>query len=146
MYLCIEILGESAFHKFLTQSGWSGRDYLFKYNRPTNSHMRAYRRVEDYYAERVDLHKSTNVWPLLGNLLPAEQIDPVVFTDADRPMPVPVAETPRKKGRARKAEPAENGKLLETDGVSAIEDCASVGDPRGQDRSPTPNDLISPCL
>ena len=82
MHFCIEILGESAFHKFLIQSGWSGRDYIFQYNRSTNSHMRAYRRIEDYYAERVDMHKAANIWPLLGNLLPAERIEPHIFTQA----------------------------------------------------------------
>jgi len=80
MFFCLEILGESSFHKYLVQSGWSGRAYAFRYNQPTRSHMRAYRRLEDYLEERVDVHKAANVWPLLGNLLTAEQIEPHVFT------------------------------------------------------------------
>ena len=82
MFFCLEILGESAFHKYLVQSGWSGRAYVFRYNRPTHSHLRAYRSMEDYYAERVDVHKAANIWPLLGNLLPEDQIDPQVFADS----------------------------------------------------------------
>ena len=98
MFLCIEILGESAFHKFLIQSGWSGKDYVFHYNRHTNSHMRAYRTVEEYYAERVDMHKSINVWPLLGNMLPADRIESQVFTDARG----------RSTGTTQASEPARN--------------------------------------
>jgi len=143
MYLCIEILGESPFHKFLTQSGWSGRDYLFKFNRATNSHMRAYRHVEAYRTERVDLHKSANIWPILANLLPSEQIDPQVFTDADRPAPPPAPEAPRKKARPRKVEPAaEGGKVLESDGECATSGSAFPSAPI--DRNP--NELASPCL
>ena len=82
MFFCLEILGESAFHKYLVQSGWSGRSYVFRYNRPTRSHLRAYRCIEDYLTERVDVHKSANIWPLLGNLLPEEQIEPQVFADS----------------------------------------------------------------
>jgi hypothetical protein len=81
MFFCLEILGESAFHKYLVQSGWSGRAYVFRYNRPTHSHVRAYRCLEDYLAERVDVHKAANIWPLLGNLLPAEKIEPQVFAE-----------------------------------------------------------------
>ena len=81
MYLCIEILGESPFHKFLLQSGWSGRDYHFHFNRHTNSHLRAYRTIEAYHAERIDLHKSANVWPLLFNWLPEEKIESHVFAE-----------------------------------------------------------------
>ncbi|MEI6350060.1 MAG: hypothetical protein WCP06_03020 [Verrucomicrobiota bacterium] len=103
MYLCIEILGESAFHKFLIQSGWSGKDYVFHYNRHTNSHMRAYRSLEDYYAERIDMHKSVNIWPLLGNMLPEERIEPQVFSDAGgKSAPrVEKAAFGGRKGRAR---------------------------------------------
>ena len=108
MFLCIEILGESPFHKFLAQSGWSGKDYLFHYNRFTNSHLRAYRNLDDYYAERVDLHKSANIWPLIANLLPEERLEPQVFSDAGRRVVAPVvtevkplpAESKRGKGRA----------------------------------------------
>ena len=82
MFFCLEILGESAFHKYLVQSGWSGRSYVFRYNRPTRSHLRAYRFIGDYLAERVDVHKSANIWPLLGNLLPEDQVEPHVFADS----------------------------------------------------------------
>jgi hypothetical protein len=81
MYFCLEILGESSYHKYLVQSGWSGRPYIFRYNPPTQSHVRAYRRIGDYLAERVDVHKAANVWPLLGNLLPLELLEPHVFTE-----------------------------------------------------------------
>jgi len=81
MFFCLEILGESAFHRYLVQSGWSGRAYVFRYNQPTRSHVRAYRCLEDYLAERVDVHKAANIWPLLGNLLPGEKIDPEVFAE-----------------------------------------------------------------
>lgn len=77
--LCIEILGESPVHKFIVQSGWSGRDYVFFYNAGTQSHIRAYRSLEDYLAERVDMHKSANIWPLLANLIPEEQLDPLTL-------------------------------------------------------------------
>jgi len=97
-FFCIEILGESAFHKCLVQSGWSGKDYAFYFNRPTNSHIRAYRRIEDYRAERVDLHKSANIWPLLGNLLPAQEIEPHLFVDGGASGPQPPS---RRKGRGR---------------------------------------------
>src|SRR5690606_11715493 len=97
-YLCIEILGESAFHKFLNQSGWSGKDYAFRFNRATGSHMRAYRRLDDYYAERVDLHKTAHIWSLVANVLPAESIDPEVFVgEPTAGEPVAVR---GKKGRA----------------------------------------------
>ena len=82
MFFCLEILGESAFHKYLVQSGWSGRSYVFRYNRPTRSHVRAYRCIEDYLTERVDVHKAANIWPLLGNLLPEDQVEPHVFADS----------------------------------------------------------------
>ncbi len=71
---CLEILGESSFHKFLVQSGWSGRGFVFRYNPATKSHIRAYRSIDDYLAERVDIHKAANVWPPLANLLPADQV------------------------------------------------------------------------
>jgi len=99
-FLCIEILGESAFHKFLIQSGWSGKDYTFTFNAATGSHMRAYRRLEDYYAERVDLHKTADVWSLVANLLPAERIDPAVFVGApDEPFPTQETAAPAPRGR-----------------------------------------------
>lgn len=82
MFFCLEILGESSFHKYLVQSGWSGRSYVFRYNQPTHSHVRAYRCIDDYRAERVDIHKSANVWPLLGNLLPREELEAHVFAEA----------------------------------------------------------------
>lgn len=85
MFFCLEILGESAFHKYLVQSGWSGRAYAFRYNQPTHSHIRAYRCLEDYLAERVDVHKAANVWPLLGNLLPEDQLEPHVFAESLNP-------------------------------------------------------------
>jgi len=75
LFLCIEILGESPWHKALNQSGYSGRCYLFFYNRLTRSHIRAYRDLEDYRAERLDMHKAANVWPLIPNLLEAEKIE-----------------------------------------------------------------------
>ncbi len=90
----VEILGEGAFHKFLLQSGWSGKDYLFHYNTPTNSHMRAYRSIEEYRAERSDLHKSATVWPMMGNLLPADQIEAHVFVSPPPAASVPVVEVP----------------------------------------------------
>lgn len=76
---CIEILGESSVHKFIVQSGWSGRDYVFFYNPATMSHVRAYRRLEDYLAERVDMHKSANVWPLLANLIEEERLEAITL-------------------------------------------------------------------
>jgi hypothetical protein len=76
---CIEILGESPVHKFLVQSGWSGKDYVFFYNQHTGSHLRAYRSIDEYRAERVDMHKSANIWPLLGNLLPEDAVEPHLF-------------------------------------------------------------------
>ncbi|MEI8233469.1 MAG: hypothetical protein WCH57_02150 [Verrucomicrobiota bacterium] len=101
MFFCLEILGESAFHKYLVQSGWSGRAYVFRYNRPTRSHLRAYRCLEDYLAERVDVHKAANIWPLLGNLLPAEKIEPHVFAEtpgrSSESAPEPAA--PKRRGR-----------------------------------------------
>jgi len=102
MFFCLEILGESAFHKYLVQSGWSGRAYAFRYNRPTRSHVRAYRRIEDYQAERVDIHKSANIWPLLGNLLPEEQIEPHVFAEvAAKKEPAPDSTAGKRRGRQR---------------------------------------------
>lgn len=82
MYFCLEILGESSFHKYLVQSGWSGRSYAFRYNQPTHSHVRAYHSIEEYRAERVDIHKAANVWPLLGNLLPEDQLEAHVFVES----------------------------------------------------------------
>lgn len=78
-YFCIEILGENSFHPVLLQSGWSGKDYLFHYNPATQSHVRAYGSIEEYRAERVDMHKAENIWPLLGNLLPREALCGKVF-------------------------------------------------------------------
>ena len=121
MVFCIEILGESAFHKFLIQSGWSGRDYLFQYNRPTNSHMRAYRRIEDYQAERIDMHKATNIWPLPANLLPEAMIEPHVFiqgAQAESSGP-PEARPKRRKPKAEKL--AESGDLTEAGPQVALE-------------------------
>jgi len=100
MFFCLEILGESAFHKYLVQSGWSGRAYVFRYNQPTHSHLRAYRSIEDYYAERVDIHKAANIWPLLGNLLPEDQIEPHVFADSlNKTEPASEPGTAKRKGR-----------------------------------------------
>ncbi len=79
MVFCIEILGEDSFHKFLVQSGWSGRDYIFYYNKPTSSHLRAYRSLADYLAERLDIHKASNIWPLLANLIAEGLIESHVF-------------------------------------------------------------------
>ena len=94
---CIEILGENAFHPFLLQSGWSGKDYPFFYNPATGSHMRAYREIEAYRAERVDLHKSANIWPILGNVLDASEVAPHLFVDAP-PVEVAMARRPGKGG------------------------------------------------
>ncbi|MCX6967869.1 MAG: hypothetical protein NTZ46_08860 [Verrucomicrobia bacterium] len=97
-------MGESAFHKYLVQSGWSGRSYVFRYNRPTRSHLRAYGCIEEYLAERVDVHKSANIWPLLGNLLPEDQLEPHVFADSlsnNEKAPAPVAT--KRRGRAQSA-------------------------------------------
>ena len=109
MFFCLEILGESACHKYLIQSGWSGRAYAFRYNRPTHSHLRAYRSMDDYYAERVDVHKSANVWPLLANLLPEDQIEPHVFADsllkkAEPLQPIHEDAPVKRRGRAFKSE------------------------------------------
>ena len=102
MFFCLEILGESAFHKHLVQSGWSGRAYAFRYNNYTRSHVRAYRCMEDYLSERVDVHKAANVWPLLGNLLPEEMLEPQVFAESlTRKEPAP--ETAKRRGRGGKA-------------------------------------------
>ena len=81
MYFCLEILGESPVHAYLMQSGWSGKAYVFRYNKATRSHVRAYREMSDYLAERADVHKAANVWPLLGNLLAEEDLDPAVFAE-----------------------------------------------------------------
>ena len=79
--------------------------------------MRAYRRIEDYYADRVDMHKSANIWPLLGNLLSTDRIEPHVFTDGGKITPVaePAApEVERKKRRPPKPAPVpENGNPLD---------------------------------
>jgi hypothetical protein len=99
-YLCIEILGEPPFHRALNQSGYSGRDYLFFFNAPTRSHLRAYRTLECYLAERVDMHKAANIWPLMPNLLRADQIEPQCWTSPAR------ASTPRKARKGRKEEGA----------------------------------------
>ena len=64
--------------------------------------------MDDYYAERVDVHKAANVWPLLGNLLPEDQIEPHVFADSHSVKAEPT-ETPheaapvKRRGRAHKA-------------------------------------------
>ncbi len=97
---CIEILGESPVHKFLVQSGWSGKDYRFFYNRHTGSHLRAYHDIDDYRAERVDMHKSANIWPLLGNLLPEEAVEPHLFVPREdihgrASAPIPVSAPPK---------------------------------------------------
>lgn len=106
MYFCLEILGESAFHQYLVQAGWSGRSYVFRYNKPTQSHVRAYRRLEDYLAERVDIHKAANVWPLLGNLLPEERIEPQVFAEVPggggEAASTPEDSKPKRKSRTAK--------------------------------------------
>ena len=107
MFFCLEILGESAFHKYLVQSGWSGRAYVFRYNRPTHSHVRAYRCIEEYQAERVDVHKSANIWPLLGNLLPEDQIEPHVFADSLKKKEA-APEPPPAKRRERNPHSKEN--------------------------------------
>lgn len=106
MFFCLEILGESSCHKYLVQSGWSGRAYAFRYNRPTRSHVRAYRSLDDYLAERVDVHKAANVWPLLGNLLPEDQLEPHVFVEsAAADQAAKGTEAPAKRrGRASKSE------------------------------------------
>lgn len=115
MIFCIEILGESAFHPFLIQSGWSGRDYLFKYNRLTQSHMRAYRRVEDYRAERVDMHKSANIWPLLANWLPEELVEAQVFTEP--------------KGDEAEVSPKKRGaKVIAKEGGVAVASASTLND------------------
>ena len=154
MVFCIEILGESAFHRFLVQSGWSGRDYIFKYNRHTNSHMRAYRRMEEYYAERVDMHKATNIWPLLGNLLPEEQVDPDVFVDGgEKPVPnaVPASNTTPDEGATPNKSRARTGR-----GTADHGNVVASGAPRGKQYEPAPepcdntsvpasNAIPSPC-
>jgi hypothetical protein len=101
MYFCLEILGEGSFHKYLVQAGWSGRSYVFRYNQPTQSHVRAYRQLEDYLAERVDVHKAANVWPLLGNLLPEDQLEPQVFVEssARQDQQQPKEAQPKRRGR-----------------------------------------------
>ncbi len=105
MYFCLEILGESSFHKYLVQAGWSGRSYVFRYNPPTQSHVRAYRQLGDYLAERVDVHKAANVWPLLGNLLPEDQLEPHVFadslTEAQKPQELEIAPGAKRRGRGK---------------------------------------------
>ena len=88
MYFCLEILGESSLLPYLMQAGWSGRSYVFRYNKATRSHVRAYREMADYLAERVDLHKAANVWPLLGNLLTEEQLDSVAFVEGAEKMEI----------------------------------------------------------
>jgi len=103
MFFCLEILGESAFHKYLVQSGWSGRAYVFRYNRHTKSHVRAYREIADYLAERVDVHKAANIWPLLGNLLPEDQIEPHVFADSlTQTVPATEGVATKRRGRCPK--------------------------------------------
>jgi hypothetical protein len=105
MFFCLEILGESAFHKYLVQSGWSGRAYVFRYNQPTHSHVRAYRRLGDYLAERVDVHKAANIWPLLGNLLPEDQLEPHVFADSLTPKDAaPESATTKRRARSSNKE------------------------------------------
>ncbi len=99
-YLVIEILGESAFHKFLIHSGWSGKDYHFHYNRHTGSHIRAYPTLKHYLEERADLHQVGASWALLANWLPQEEIDPVA-------MVAPVEEAAKAQDRAQHQEPEE---------------------------------------
>lgn len=101
-YLCIEILGEPPFHKALNQSGYSGRDYMFFYNQATRSHLRAYRSLEVYLAERVDMHKAANIWPLMGNLLAAEEIEPQCWTT---PAPPDAAPKPSRRPARMAAAP-----------------------------------------
>ena len=83
-FLVIEITGEPGFQKTLCQSGWSGRDYPFFYNRHPDpkkcSHIRAYRSLDIYLAERVDMHKAANVWPLMPNFFTADEIEPQCWT------------------------------------------------------------------
>ena len=76
---CLEILGESSCHQHLVQQGWSGRSYVFRYNPPTNSYVRAYHRIHDYRAERVDIRENNSGWCLVANLLPENQIDEIVY-------------------------------------------------------------------
>jgi hypothetical protein len=49
----------------------------------------------------VDVHKAANIWPLLGNLLPAEKIEPQVFAEipggSRESAPEPSA--PKRRGR-----------------------------------------------
>jgi hypothetical protein len=99
LYLVIEILGEPPFHKALNQSGYSGKDYLFFYNSQTHTHMRAYRRLEIYLAERVDMHKAANVWPLMPNMLTPDLVEPQCWTTAapaSEEKPKPVVADPNK--------------------------------------------------
>ena len=107
MFFCLEILGESAFHKYLVQSGWSGRAYVFRYNRPTRSHVRAYRCLEDYLAERVDVHKAANIWPLLGNLLPAEKVESHAFAEVPGGSRVSEPAAPKRQGRNKTSKTTE---------------------------------------
>ncbi len=102
-FFCIEILGESSFHKCLVQSGWSGKDYAFFYNAPTGTHLRAYRDLKSYLAERVDLHRSANVWPLLGNLIEADRLEAHTFVDAEAPT------SPRTQRKGSKATAVQGG-------------------------------------
>ena len=65
--------------------------------------------MDDYYAERVDVHKAANVWPLLGNLLPEDQIEPNVFADSHsaktEPIEPPHEDAPvKRRCRAHKSE------------------------------------------
>jgi len=71
---CIEILGEGSRRKTLVHTGWSGKEFFFFYNSKTDSHLRVYRSVDEYRAERVDLHARSS-WFLLGNILPEDKID-----------------------------------------------------------------------
>lgn len=84
---CIEILGENSFHKVLMQSGWSGKDYAFFYNPATQSHVRAYPRFEDYLKERVDLHKASNIWPLLANWVERSKLIPEAIVTSEPELP-----------------------------------------------------------
>ncbi len=105
-FLVIEITGEPGFQKTLCQSGWSGRDYPFFYNRHPDpkkcSHIRAYRSLDIYLAERVDMHKAANVWPLMPNFFTADEIEPQCWT-------TPLPEGPAAV-RFRPSEPKEKPK------------------------------------
>jgi hypothetical protein len=112
--ICVEITGEGIYHNCLNWDGFSGKPYRFFRNYGTGSYVRAYRKLEDYLAERDDMHITHGVWALKFNLIDPGLISKECYTTpepATKAEPEPLIEeesteeetpTTRRPGRPKK--------------------------------------------